>query len=175
MTTDPSTKSSVSDRAARRQLLLALAGASALAACGGGGGSAGSPAPAPAPSPVPDPSLPSAPVDGPAWSGFARDAQHSALGGAVATQNLNRIAWRTPIDLAPPYRSDGALLAHYGSPVISARNTALVPVKTGSGGGFRVEARAGGNGVLIWQADSDYLLPPGFNWVPSWKIGRAHV
>jgi hypothetical protein len=89
----------------------------------------------------------------------------------VASQDLNRIAWQTPVDLAPPYRSsDGALLAHYGSPVISAANTVLVPVKTGAGGGFRVEARAGSSGALLWQLATDYALPPGYNWVPSWNL-----
>lgn len=144
----------------RRRLLLGLAGSTALAACGGGGGDGGLP--------TTGPTAPSAPVAGPAWWGFARDAQHSAL-GAVATQDLNRIAWRTPVDLAPPYRADGALLAHYGSPVISSNNTVVVPVKTALAGGFRIEARAGGNGVLLWQADSDYRLPPGSTWVPSWN------
>ena len=147
----------------RRMLRQALALACTMAivamvACGGGGGSAGTstePPPAPA-------------VDGPAWWGFARDAQHSAL-GAAATQNLDRIRWSRPIDLAPQYRPSGALLIHYGSPVITSHNTVLVPVKTGATGGFRFEARAGGNGGLIWSAESDYVLPT-HNWVPSYNL-----
>jgi hypothetical protein len=83
---------------------------------------------------------PAAAVDGPAWWGFARDAQHAAT-GAVATQDLNRIAWSTPLDLAPP-RVNGALLIHYGSPVVTSRNTVVVPVKTTAAGGFRIEARS---------------------------------
>ena len=66
-----------------RRFLSALACIAALAACGGGGGGAGI---ARGPTVTPGP-----PVDGPAWWGFGRDAQHSAL-GAVATQDLNRIA-----------------------------------------------------------------------------------
>jgi len=129
-----------------------------LAACGGGGSDAGAPAPTPG-------------VAGPAWWGFGRDAQHSAL-GAVATQNLNRIAWTTPMDLAPQVQPSGALLIHYGSPVITAMNTVLVPVKTGATGGFRFEARSGSNGALIWSANSDYVLPA-HNWVPSYNLALS--
>ncbi|MES3012675.1 MAG: hypothetical protein V4750_02960 [Pseudomonadota bacterium] len=132
----------------------------AVAACGGGGGDAGGPAPVPTP-PAPG-------VSGPAWWGFGRDAQHSAL-GAIATQNLNRIAWSTPVDLAPQYTGSGALLIHYGSPVVTALNTVIVPVKTDATGGFRFEARSGVNGGLIWSADSDYVLPA-HNWVPSYNL-----
>src|SRR5688572_29686774 len=112
------------------RLLFWSACAAALSSCGGGGGG-GAPAPAPAPTPTPTPApgpAPGpAPVVGPAWPGFGRDPQHSAV-GAVATQDLNRIAWSTPVDLAPQYRPSGALLIHYGSPVISAANTVVLPV-----------------------------------------------
>ncbi len=143
----------------RGSLVIALACAGAITACGGGGGS----------SPVTDPEPTPAPaVDGPAWWGFGRDAQHSAL-GAVATQDLDRIRWSRPIDLAPQYRPSGALLIHYGSPVVTSHNTVVVPVKTGAAGGFRFEARSGSNGGLIWSADSDYVLPA-HNWVPSYNL-----
>jgi len=134
----------------------------AVAACGGGGDAGGS---APVP-PAPTPPAPG--VAGPAWWGFGRDAQHSAL-GAIATQDLNRIAWSTPVDLAPQYQASGALLIHYGSPVVTAMNTVIVPVKTGAANGFRFEARSGVNGGLIWSADSDYVLPA-HSWVPSYNL-----
>ena len=102
-----------------------------LAGCGGGGGDAGS-----------APVIPGPPVDGPAWWGFARDPQHAAQ-SAIATQDLNRIAWSTSLDLAPQRGAGGALLIHYGSPVVTSHNTVVVPVKTGAGGGFRFEARSG--------------------------------
>ncbi len=133
---------------------LALACAAAITACGGGGGSSATTDPEPPPAP--------------AWSGFARDAQHSAL-GAVATQDLERIRWSRSVDLAPQYTLGGALLAHYGSPVVTSHNTVIIPVKTGAAGGFRFEARAGTNGDLIWSADSDYVLPA-HNWVPSYNL-----
>ena len=138
--------------------LLLACGAVVVAACGGGGGSdAGGAAVIPGP-----------PIDGPAWPGFARDSQHAAQ-SAIATQDLSRIAWSTPLDLAPQRSAGGALLIHYGSPVVTSHNTVVVPVKTGAGGGFRIETRSGTNGGLIWSAASDYLLPA-HNWVPSYNL-----
>ena len=88
----------------------------ALAGCGGGGG--GSDAGG-------VPMTPSPPVDGPAWTQFGSTAQHSAL-STIAAQDLTTIRWQAPVDLAPPYRPSGALLAHYASPVVTSHNTVLV-------------------------------------------------
>ncbi|MBG9388369.1 hypothetical protein [Caenimonas aquaedulcis] len=104
----------------------------------------------------------------PAWANFGRDERHTARSG-VATQSLDRITWSTPVDLQPQYTSTGALLIHYGSPVVTARNTVIVPVKTGATDGFRIEAHAGGDGSLLWSADSDYVLPA-HHWTPSYNI-----
>ncbi|MGB8600360.1 MAG: hypothetical protein WCE88_12850, partial [Burkholderiales bacterium] len=136
---------------------MALAFSIVISGCGGSGNS-----------PPGGNTPPTPPVDGPAWWGFGRDAQHSAVSG-IASQNLNRIAWSAPVDLAPQYRADGALLAHYGSPVITSHNTVIVPVKTTAAGGFRFEARSGDKGALIWSGDSDYILPA-HNWVPSYNL-----
>ena len=77
--------------------------------------------------------------------------------------------WQTAVDLVPPYRANNVLPIHYGSPVISARNTVLVPVKLNLDSGFRVEARAGANGALLWSAPTDYVLPA-HDWTPSYNI-----
>lgn len=156
----------------RRRLLLALAASTALAACGGGGGAAPAPDPGPSPGPAPGPTPeppppPPAPVPQ-AWPGFGGNAQHAAQSTSGA-QALNRIAWQTPVDLAPSNTNGDALLAHYGSPLCTAGNTVIVAVKTSSVGDFRVQAHDGATGALIWQAGSDYLLPPGYSWVPSWN------
>ena len=98
------------------------------------------------------------------WPGFARNAQHSSLTPASA-QNLNRIRWQTPVDLAPQYSSSGELLIHYGSPLVTAGNTVIVPVKTGAAGGFRVDARRAADGVLKWSQTTDYILPA-HQWTP---------
>jgi hypothetical protein len=133
----------------------------AMVACGGGGGGD-----APDVPPPPPPAPPVVPVDGPAWFGFARNAQHTAL-GEIATQSLTTIWWSTPVDLAPRYSNNGSLLAHYGSPLVTRQNTVIVPVKV-SAGAFRVEARIGANGNLLWTQDSSYRLPP-HDWVPSFN------
>jgi len=123
-------------QARRRRRLAAAALAALLTSCGGGG-DAGAPL---TPTPVQT-----------AWWGYGRDAQHSALGG-VATQALARLLWNTAVDQAPQYTTNGALLIHYGSPVITAGNTVVMPVKTGATDGFRFDARAGTTGTLLWSA-----------------------
>ena len=69
---------------------------------------------------------------------------------------LNRIHWQTPVDLQPQY-SGSELFVHYGSPLVTAHNTVIVPVKTGVAGGFRVEAREGSDGALKWSLTTDYI------------------
>jgi hypothetical protein len=158
----------------RRQLVLALGAAGLATSCGGGGSSGGGGGGGDGGGGGGDggPDVPPAPgVSGPAWWGFGRDAQHAAQ-GAVATPALTRIAWRLPVDLVPPIRNSGELLAHYGTPVISDFNTVVVPVKTGATGGFRMDARSGTNGGLIWRADSDYVLPA-HNWNPAFNISLS--
>src|SRR6266404_2625029 len=100
------------------------------------------------------------------WSDHARDSRHTAL-SSVASQPLNAVRWQTPVDLNPQY-SNGELLIHYGSPLATLANTIIVPVKTGTSGGFRVEGRNGSNGSLIWTQTTDYLLPP-HNWIPIYS------
>lgn len=142
------------ERFTRNVRSLLAAAALAIAGCSGsgssppgaGGGSGGAPG------------LP--------WLGFANDAQHSAQ-SASSPQPLNAIHWKAVLDLAPHY-DRGELLAHYGSPVITADNTVIAGVKTGASGGFRVEARTGASGALLWQAASDYVLPA-HQWVPSYN------
>ncbi len=101
------------------------------------------------------------------WGGYGHDAQHSGI-SEVASQPLRRVLWRTPVDLAPRY-SGTALLAHYGSPLITRLNTVIVPVKTGATDGFRVEARDAADGSLKWMLPTDYSLPS-HGWLPSYNI-----
>lgn len=98
------------------------------------------------------------------WGGYGRDAQHTAL-ASNGSQMPNRIRWSTPIDLAPQYTAQGYLLTHYGSPLITRLNTILIPVKTGAGDGFRIDARRAADGSLLWSQATDYALPH-HNWIP---------
>lgn len=149
----------------RRLLTRGLAASSlggwVLAACGGADDD---PPPRATLPPAPPPLPPGPPVFGPPWRSFGGDAQHKAQ-AAIASQPLAQVRWRAAVDLAPPYSTTGSLRAHYGSPVISARNTVVFPVKQRSDGGFRFEARRGSNGELLWSLDSDLLLPA-HDWVP---------
>src|SRR5689334_13115480 len=96
-----------------------------------------------------------------AWSNYAHDSQHTAL-SETPSRSLKQILWQTPVDLQPQYSGD-ELLIHYGSPLVTAGNTVLLPVKTGASGGFRVEGRLATDGSLLWSQTSDYILPP-HNW-----------
>jgi hypothetical protein len=102
---------------------------------------------------------------GQSWPGHANDSQHTAISN-TRSQVPEVIRWQTPVDLDPQYYGS-ALYTHYGSPMITSGNTVLVPVKTGSGGGFRIEAHAGTTGALLWKLASDYELPS-YNWTPPW-------
>src|SRR5665647_1461224 len=91
-------------RLASASALALILGASIIACSGGGGDTA----------PVPA-------VNGPAWLSYGGDAQHAAISG-IKTQDLARIVWQAPVDVAPQYSAQGYLLVHYGSPVITSRN-----------------------------------------------------
>ena len=108
------------------------------------------------------------PVQGPAWYGYGRDAQHTGA-SAIASQVFGDISWSTPVDLAPQYSPNGALLTHYGSPVVTTNNAVVYPVKTGAGGGYRIDARDGITGTLLWSMATDYLTPP-HNWLPPYNV-----
>lgn len=99
------------------------------------------------------------------WSGYGRDPQHRAI-SSVQSHAPQEIRWATPVDLAPPYDGNGNLLIHYGSPIITGRNTVLVTVKTTAAGAFRIEARRGVDGGLLYTLPTDYTIPPS-NWFPS--------
>ena len=101
---------------------------------------------------------------GPAWLGYAGNAQHTAAAPAAA-KKLSSIRWHTPVDLMPQYDGN-ELFIHYASPMMTAKNTVLVPVKTQAAGGFQLEAHAGKTGALLWTLPTDYVLPPA-SWTPS--------
>lgn len=102
-----------------------------------------------------------------AWSGLGHDPQHSGI-SRFAAQPMSRILWTTPVDLNPQY-SGNDLFIHYGSPLVTAANTVVIPVKTGASGGFQVEGHRSSDGALLWTQTTDYSLPL-HNWVPSCGI-----
>lgn len=96
-----------------------------------------------------------------AWLSHSHDEQHTAL-STVQAQPLSTIHWHTPVDLNPP---QGEIFIHYGSPLITAANTVIVPVKTGSNS-FRVEAHSGATGKKLWTMKTGYQVP-GADFVPG--------
>jgi hypothetical protein len=100
---------------------------------------------------------------GPSWSSYAHDPQHTAISD-VASLPLTGIRWQTPVDLDPEYE-DGDLYIHYGSPLVTQGNTVIVPVKTGSYDGFKVEGLDGATGTLKWSVTTDYSVPLS-SWTP---------
>jgi hypothetical protein len=89
-----------------------------------------------------------------AWLTHSHDQQHTAL-STVGSQPLSSIHWHIPVDLNPP---QGEILIHYGSPLVTAANTVIVPVKTGANS-FRVEAHNGATGELLWMENTGYKVP----------------
>jgi hypothetical protein len=98
------------------------------------------------------------------WSSLGHDPQHTGVAD-VGSQSLQQILWQTSVDLHPQY-TGGELLIHYGSPLVTAANTIIVPVKTGTSDNFRVEGRSAVDGSLLWMQTTDYHLPP-HDWTPS--------
>src|SRR5262249_35594806 len=58
------------------------------------------------------------------WLEHAHDVQHTAV-SSVRSQPLRQIEWQTPVDLQPQL-SFGELLIHYGSPLVTPKNTVIV-------------------------------------------------
>lgn len=89
-----------------------------------------------------------------AWLTHAHDEQHTAL-STVQSQRLDAVHWKVRVDLHPPA---GEILIHYGSPLITAANTVVVPVKTGADS-FRVDAHNGVTGDLLWTLNTNWRAP----------------
>jgi hypothetical protein len=88
------------------------------------------------------------------WRTHSHDAHHTAV-SSVASQPLSTIHWKAPVDLEPP---TGEIFVHYGSPLVTAANTVIVPVKTGANS-FRVVAHDGATGKRLWAQNTGYQVP----------------
>jgi hypothetical protein len=104
---------------------------------------------------------PNATAQSGAWLTHSHDEQHTAL-STVQSQALDAIHWRTPVDLHPP---QGEIFIHYGSPLVTAANTVIVPVKTGANS-FRVDARDGETGKRIYTQATGWQAP-GADFIPG--------
>lgn len=105
------------------------------------------------------------------WGGYAHDAQHTGV-SAAAAQALVKKHWQTPVDMNPPGGGSGPLFVHYGSPVITAANTILVPVTTATGG-YQLKAFQGATGAPLYTLPSDYTIPLNAGWTPPFGPALA--
>ena len=90
------------------------------------------------------------------WSGFAENAQHTST-AQVRPQLLHRVRWRATVDKHPLVFL-GSLPTHYGSPMITAANSVLVPTKVSVKAGYRVIAYSAADGARRWSLSTDYRL-----------------
>jgi hypothetical protein len=92
---------------------------------------------------------------------FGGNAQHTS-NYAPPAQTLSRVKWTATVD----FNNTGALV-HYGSPLVTAANTVLAPVKIANDG-FQVSAFNGATGASKYSVGTDYILPD-HNWIPSYN------
>jgi hypothetical protein len=104
--------------------------------------------------------------EGPAWAGFAANAQHTGDARPQA-RPLLQLHWQAPLDRLP--QAGTLALAHYASPLVTAGGTLVLAVKEGPVNGWHIHARQPGHGV-IWRMTSDYVLPP-HDWAPAFPMG----
>ncbi|MEQ1858371.1 MAG: hypothetical protein ABMA13_00385 [Chthoniobacteraceae bacterium] len=99
------------------------------------------------------------------WNQHGGDPQHSAI-AAMPSQSLASIRWSTTVDENNPA---APILIHYGSPLATAANTIIVPVRA-TGGAYRVEARRGSDGSMLWGRTTDFINAPSRGgWVPNFS------
>jgi hypothetical protein len=81
-------------------------------------------------------------VSGPAWFSYGHDAQHT---GGQRDRLARSRAHRVVVGGRPraAVHAERRAAEHYGSPVVTTRNTVVIPVKTTAAGGYRVEGRNG--------------------------------
>jgi len=87
---------------------------------------------------------------------------------------MNRIKWCTPVDTVFEDTA-GPLYIHYGSAVVTAANTVLVPQRTSANNTYQINAFNGGSGggfecgspnTPLYTLTTDYTPPP-HDWIPS--------
>jgi hypothetical protein len=96
---------------------------------------------------------------GPAWTGFANNAQHTAV-APVTPQPLDHVHWHVKVDHDPGNIVPDGPIAHYASPMITSANTVVVPTRFNARKGFDLVAYAGADGSRMWQLHTDYAVPP---------------
>jgi hypothetical protein len=115
----------------------------------------------------------------PPWTGFAGNAQHTAV-APTTPQPLTRVHWHVKVDHDPGNTSADGPIAHYASPMITSANTVVVPTRFNARKGFDLVAYAGADGTRLWQFHTDYTVPLGAKnqWpppLPAGLVDNSHV
>jgi hypothetical protein len=98
-------------------------------------------------------SSPTGPSTSVEWAGYAANAQHTAI-AQVKPQPFHRIRWKVKVDLSQA--NPKFLPIHYGSPMITAANTILVPTTISAKAGYRIVAYSGTDGAQRWSLNTDW-------------------
>ncbi len=106
------------------------------------------------------------------WSWYCQggNPQHTGIVQS-ASQSMSQILWSQTVDKRPTY-SGNDLLTHYGSPVVSFKNSILFPIKFGVNGPFEVESVNGSTYQPNFFQKSNYILPP-HDWIPMCGIALS--
>jgi hypothetical protein len=108
----------------------------------------------------------------PIWAQYGKNAQHT---GIVTTgiQAMNAVLWQTPVDLLPPY-AGSELFIHYGSPIVSAAGTVVLPVRNGPGDTwptnkdtYQFEGHNPTTGATLFTVQSDFTDWMPHDWTPD--------
>src|SRR5947209_19659846 len=89
-----------------------------------------------------------------AWLTHSHDARQTGL-SSVASQPLATVHCQTPVDLAPP---SGEIFMHYGSALVTAVNTVVVPLNKGSNS-LLIEAHNVAKVKVVWMHKAAYRAP----------------
>ncbi|HUB78984.1 MAG TPA: hypothetical protein VMB03_09325 [Bryobacteraceae bacterium] len=99
------------------------------------------------------------------WSSYGHGPQHTGL-STIGSQRLEQVKWSAPVDLVNQ-SGGGPLFIHYGTPIVTAANTVLIPERTNSTNTYQVEAFD--NGSLLYALPTTYSPPP-YEWVPVFGV-----
>src|SRR5262245_27478700 len=78
------------------------------------------------------------------WNGHGGDSQHTAISNS-ASESIEMIRWSMSVDENAPAEP---IFIHYGSPIATAANTIVMPVRT-TADTYRIQAMNGSTGSLL--------------------------
>ncbi len=98
------------------------------------------------------------------WGTYGGDPQHTGM-SRFPSASMDQVLWSFDIDPTNTQSAGGEILAHYGSPVVSSKNTVIFPVARQSDTTYSFYAVNGRTGAEIWHFDTDFTQPP-TDWTP---------